>query len=29
VGGAHWRGDCFVFDGRGALDPSLSPSGAA
>ncbi|NID17314.1 sulfurtransferase [Luteibacter yeojuensis] len=26
VGGAHWRGDCFVFDGRGALDPSLAPS---
>ena len=29
VGGAHWRGDCFVFDGRGALDPSLAPSDAA
>lgn len=26
VGGAHWRGDCFVFDERGAVDPSLSPS---
>jgi UPF0176 protein len=22
-GGAHWRGDCFVFDDRVALDPSL------
>ena len=29
VGGAHWRGDCFVFDGRGALDPALAPSDAA
>lgn len=26
VGGAHWRGDCFVFDERGAVDPSLAPS---
>ncbi|MGA7436900.1 MAG: sulfurtransferase [Luteibacter sp.] len=26
VGGAHWRGDCFVFDGRGAVDPALAPS---
>ncbi|URL58754.1 sulfurtransferase [Luteibacter flocculans] len=26
VGGAHWRGDCFVFDARGAVDPSLAPS---
>jgi UPF0176 protein len=26
VGGAHWRGDCFVFDGRGALDPNLAPT---
>jgi UPF0176 protein len=26
VGGAHWRGDCFVFDGRGAVDPGLAPS---
>ncbi len=26
VGGAHWRGDCFVFDGRGALDPNLAPA---
>lgn len=23
--GAHWRGDCFVFDERGAVDPSLAP----
>ncbi|NII55879.1 sulfurtransferase [Luteibacter sp. SG786] len=29
VGGAHWRGDCFVFDGRGALDPTLAPSDVA
>ena len=29
VGGAHWRGDCFVFDARGALDPSLAPSSPA
>lgn len=29
VGGAHWRGDCFVFDGRGAVDPALAPSGDA
>jgi Predicted sulfurtransferase len=28
VGGAHWRGDCFVFDGRGAVDPALAPSDA-
>jgi UPF0176 protein len=28
VGGAHWRGDCFVFDDRGAVDPSLAPSTA-
>ena len=26
AGGAHWRGDCFVFDERGAVDPTLSPS---
>jgi UPF0176 protein len=26
TGGAHWRGDCFVFDERGAVDPSLAPS---
>ncbi|WP_239739916.1 MULTISPECIES: sulfurtransferase [Luteibacter] len=29
VGGAHWRGDCFVFDDRGAVDPGLAPSTAA
>jgi len=23
VGGAHYRGDCFVFDGREAVDPTL------
>jgi UPF0176 protein len=23
VGGAHWQGECFVFDERIALDPSL------
>jgi len=26
VGGAHWRGDCFVFDERGAVDKNLSPA---
>jgi len=26
VGGAHWQGDCFVFDERGAVDKSLNPS---
>lgn len=26
VGGAHYHGDCFVFDQRVALDPSLEPS---
>lgn len=26
VGGAHWSGDCVVFDGRGALDPALAPA---
>ena len=26
VGGAHWRGDCFVFDERGAVDKYLSPA---
>ncbi len=26
-GGKHYRGDCFVFDKRVALDPSLEPSG--
>ncbi len=25
VGGEHWNGDCFVFDGREALTPSLEP----
>ena len=25
VGGAHYEGDCFVFDGREALSPDLSP----
>ncbi|WP_343137270.1 sulfurtransferase [Luteibacter rhizovicinus] len=29
VGGAHWRGDCFVFDDRGAVDPTLAPSADA
>ncbi len=29
VGGAHYRGDCFVFDERVALSPGLEPSGAA
>ncbi|WP_049620690.1 sulfurtransferase [Frateuria defendens] len=24
--GAHWRGDCFVFDGRGAVDARLAPA---
>ena len=24
--GAHWRGDCFVFDERGAVDPALAPA---
>ena len=28
-GGAHFRGDCFVFDQRVALDPGLRPSGSA
>jgi UPF0176 protein len=26
AGGTHWRGDCFVFDERGAVDKALSPS---
>ena len=26
VGGAHWRGNCVVFDDRGALRPDLSPT---
>ena len=25
--GAHWQGECFVFDARGALDPQLTPVG--
>ena len=25
-GGAHWRGNCVVFDERGALRPDLSPA---
>lgn len=29
VGGAHYRGDCFVFDQRVALTPALEPAGAA
>ncbi len=28
-GGAHYEGDCFVFDKRVALDPSLRETGAA
>lgn len=24
TGGAHWKGDCFVFDGRGAVDGNLT-----
>lgn len=27
-GGAHWRGNCVVFDERGALDPQLRPLNA-
>lgn len=26
VGGAHWNGECFVFDERVSLDPRLRPS---
>ncbi len=26
VGGAHYRGDCFVFDGRETLGPDLQPA---
>jgi UPF0176 protein len=26
VGSAHWRGECFVFDDRVALDPALTPT---
>lgn len=28
VGGAHYRGDCFVFDYRTALTPALTPAAA-
>ncbi len=28
AGGAHWEGECFVFDQRVAVTPDLSPSGA-
>ena len=28
VGGAHWDGDCFVFDRRVAVDPGLNVTGA-
>lgn len=27
VGGSHYQGDCFVFDYRTALNPSLAPAG--
>lgn len=27
VGGAHWKGDCFVFDHRVALNPELQETG--
>lgn len=27
VGGAHYRGDCFVFDQRVAVNPQLNPTG--
>jgi UPF0176 protein len=26
VGGAHWSGNCVVFDERNALDPGLAPA---
>lgn len=29
VGGAHYHGDCFVFDERAALDPGLQPAVSA
>ena len=29
VGGAHYRGDCFVFDRRVALTPALEEAGYA
>ena len=28
VGGAHYAGNCFVFDDRGAVTPTLQPAGA-
>ena len=28
TGGAHWEGDCFVFDDRVEVDKSLAPTGA-
>ena len=28
MGGAHWDGDCFVFDRRVAVDPELNVTGA-
>lgn len=28
TGGAHWEGDCFVFDDRVEVDKNLSPTGA-
>ena len=28
TGGAHWEGDCFVFDDRVEVDKKLSPTGA-
>lgn len=28
VGGAHWQGECFVFDDRVAVGPDLLPTGA-
>lgn len=28
VGGANWKGECFVFDARVALDSSLKPTGS-
>ena len=27
TGGTHWQGDCFVFDGRVAVDSMLAPAG--
>ncbi len=29
IGGAHYQGNCFVFDGRGTLAPDLSATGTA